>query len=140
MRVWKPASEPVFYAMPASKLKKYLRGQAPRVKQNHHIGSQSHTQIISCFMLFKYLFHLLYIFSFNSKHVTWSLYNSWHSLVTVIFRCNTNFYHSMQFTLWSILYMLLLFQRSISLSCYFSPLSPYPFKSINSISSVYSSS
>ena len=38
-----PANEPVFYAMPASKLKKYLRGQAPRVKQNHHIGSQSRT-------------------------------------------------------------------------------------------------
>ena len=55
-----------FCVMPATMLKKNLQGQAPRVKQNHYIGSQSHTQTISRFMLYKYLFHLSYKFSFNS--------------------------------------------------------------------------
>ena len=112
--------------------KKQLRGQAPRVKQNHHIGSQSHTQAISHYMLYSYIHSIYHTYSYsNLKHVPLNQNKSRDSQVTDIFSTSPalslNAVYNMIKTCFSyfnaVSHGLVIF---CILVCMFCTLSPYP--------------
>ena len=111
-----PASEPVFSAVPAIILKRKLRGQAPRVKQNHSIYPQSHSQLKACnsgFMLFinhsfstintscskQFIFHIFntsHAFSINTSYHIFGAIHVVHSQCHICFlvQCHAHLVHT----------------------------------------------